>query len=160
LGAKKGSLGAQKLSNTCFNEIEKQAQAVDKMNAQEDLLSRAAPKEDVSSLRLAYKDLEIQMKKDEKMNMSGKKKAESERLGMGFGNSRSGISHSVTSDMQTIEQETPVTAKPRKKYGDDSDDSYFTSSSRLPNSSVKPTVERPCFRFKLPAETENKFNLN
>ena len=28
------------------------------------------------------------MKKDEKMNMSGKKKAESERLGMGFGNSR------------------------------------------------------------------------
>lgn len=55
LGAKKGSLGAQKLSNTCFNEIEKQAQAVDKMNAQEDLLSRAAPKEEsiVSSLRLA-----------------------------------------------------------------------------------------------------------
>ncbi|KAI4586085.1 hypothetical protein MJG53_003872 [Ovis ammon polii x Ovis aries] len=133
LGAKKGSLGAQKLSNTCFNEIEKQAQAVDKMNAQEDLLSRAAPKEEsiVSSLRLAYKDLEIQMKKDEKMNMSGKKKAESERLGMGFGNSRSGISHSVTSDMQTIEQETPITAKPRKKYGDDSDDSYFTSSSRF-----------------------------
>ena len=41
----------------------------------------------MSSLRLAYKDLEIQMKKDEKMNMSGKKKAESERLGMGFGNS-------------------------------------------------------------------------
>nr|XP_020732552.1 ADP-ribosylation factor GTPase-activating protein 3 [Odocoileus virginianus texanus] len=133
LGAKKGSLGAQKLSNTCFNEIEKQAQAVDKMNAQEDLLSRAAPKEEsiVSSLRLAYKDLEIHMKKDEKMNMSGKKKAESERLGMGFGNSRSGISHSVTSDMQTIEQETPITAKPRKKYGDDSDDSYFTSSSRF-----------------------------
>ncbi|KAM7243635.1 hypothetical protein CapIbe_004243 [Capra ibex] len=133
LGAKKGSLGAQKLSNTCFNEIEKQAQAVDKMNAQEDLLSRAAPKEEsiVSSLRLAYKDLEIQMKKDEKLNMSGKKKAESERLGMGFGNSRSGISHSVTSDMQTIEQETPITAKPRKKYGDDSDDSYFTSSSRF-----------------------------
>lgn len=46
------------------------------MNAQEDLLSRAAPKEEsiVSSLRLAYKDLEIQMKKDEKMNMSGKKR--------------------------------------------------------------------------------------
>lgn len=28
------------------------------------------------------------MKKDEKMNMSGKKKMESERLGMGFGNCR------------------------------------------------------------------------
>lgn len=42
----------------------------------------------------------------------------------------SGISHSVTSDMQTIEQETPIVAKPRKKYSDDSDDSYFISSSR------------------------------
>uniref|UniRef100_A0A667FJU7 ADP-ribosylation factor GTPase-activating protein 3 n=1 Tax=Lynx canadensis TaxID=61383 RepID=A0A667FJU7_LYNCA len=132
LGAKKGSLGAQKLANTCFNEIEKQAQAVDKMKEQEDLLASAAPKEEsiVSSLRLAYKDLEIQMKKDEKMNTSGKKKIESERLGMGFGNCRSGISHSVTSDMQTIEQETPIIAKSRKKYSDDSGDPYFTSSSR------------------------------
>ncbi|KAF3814332.1 hypothetical protein GH733_017490 [Mirounga leonina] len=132
LGAKKGSLGAQKVANTCFNEIEKQAQAVDKMKEQEDLLAGVAPKEEsvVSSLRLAYKDLEIQMKKDEKVNMSGKKKIESERLGMGFGNCRSGISHSVTSDMQTIEQETPIIAKPRKKYSDDNDDSYFTSSSR------------------------------
>nr|KAF6274062.1 ADP ribosylation factor GTPase activating protein 3 [Pipistrellus kuhlii] len=110
--------------------MEKQAQAVDKMKEQEDL-ARTAPKEDsiVSSLRLAYKDLELQMKKEEKMTVSGKTKAESERLGMGFGNCRSGISHSATSDMQTIEQETPVTAKPRKKYSDDSDDSYFTSSS-------------------------------
>uniref|UniRef100_A0A9L0THJ4 ADP-ribosylation factor GTPase-activating protein 3 n=1 Tax=Equus caballus TaxID=9796 RepID=A0A9L0THJ4_HORSE len=132
LGAKKGSLGAQKLSNTCFNEIEKQAQAVDKMKETEDVLARAAPNEEsiVSSLRLAYKDLEIQMKKDEKMNVSGKKKVDSERLGMGFGSSRSGISHSVTSDMQTIEQETPIIAKPRTKYNDDNDDSYFTSSSR------------------------------
>uniref|UniRef100_A0A8C8ZCW5 ADP-ribosylation factor GTPase-activating protein 3 n=1 Tax=Prolemur simus TaxID=1328070 RepID=A0A8C8ZCW5_PROSS len=132
LGAKKGSLGAQKLANTSFNEIEKQAQAVDKMKEQEDLLARAAPKEEsmVSSLRLAYKDLEIQMKKDEKMNVSGKNKVESERLGMGFGHGRSTISHSVTSDMQTIEQESPIMAKPRKKYTDDNDDSYFTSSSR------------------------------
>uniref|UniRef100_G3TYE8 ADP-ribosylation factor GTPase-activating protein 3 n=1 Tax=Loxodonta africana TaxID=9785 RepID=G3TYE8_LOXAF len=132
LGAKKGSLGAQKLASKSFNEIEKQAQAVDKMKEQEDLLARAAPKEEsiVSSLRLAYKDLEIQMKKDEKMNISGKKKIESERLGMGFGNCRSAISHSVTSDMQTIEQETPVMAKPRRKYSEDNDDSYFTSSSR------------------------------
>uniref|UniRef100_H0X124 ADP-ribosylation factor GTPase-activating protein 3 n=1 Tax=Otolemur garnettii TaxID=30611 RepID=H0X124_OTOGA len=117
LGAKKGSLGAQKLANTCFNEIEKQAQAVDKMKEQEDLLARAAPKEEsiVSSLRLAYKDLEIQMKKDEKMNISGRNKVQSERLGMGFGNCRSGISHSVTSDMQTIEQESPIMAKPMSR---------------------------------------------
>ncbi|XP_034804227.1 ADP-ribosylation factor GTPase-activating protein 3 isoform X3 [Pan paniscus] len=141
LGAKKGSLGAQKLTNTCFNEIEKQAQAADKMKEQEDL-AKAVPKEEsiVSSLRLAYKDLEIQMKKDEKMNISGKKNVDSDRLGMGFGNCRSGISHSVTSDMQTIEQESPIMAKPRKKYNDDSDDSYFTSSSR-PTARRKPDYE-------------------
>ncbi|KAM6162268.1 ADP-ribosylation factor GTPase-activating protein 3 isoform 2-T2 [Erethizon dorsatum] len=131
LGAKKGSLGAQKLANASFTEIEKQAQAVDRVKAQDDLRARAAPKEAsvMSSLRLAYKDLGIQMK-DEKVNMSGKKKAEAERLGMGLGNCRSGISHSVTSDMQTIEQESPTLAKPRKKFQEDNDDSYLTSSSR------------------------------
>ncbi|XP_045042736.2 ADP-ribosylation factor GTPase-activating protein 3 isoform X2 [Desmodus rotundus] len=88
LGAKKGSLGAQKLTNTCFNEIEKQAQAVDKMKEQEDL-ARTAPKEESI-----------------------------------------GVSHSATADMQTIEQETPVTAKPRRKHIEDGDEPCFTSSSR------------------------------
>lgn len=86
LGAKKGSLGAQKLANTSFNEIEKQAQAVDKMKEQEDLLARTASKEEsiVSSLRLAYKDLEIQMKKEEKMNMSGQKRWNQRDLAWGL----------------------------------------------------------------------------
>ncbi|XP_051016057.1 ADP-ribosylation factor GTPase-activating protein 3 [Acomys russatus] len=128
LGAKKGSLGAQKLTNTSFTEIERQAQAVDKRKEQEDL-ARGAPQEEsiVSSLRLAYKDLDIHMKKDEKLNLSGQKKAEAERLGMGFGSCRSGISHSVTSDMQTIEQESPTLAKPRRKYPEDPEESYFSS---------------------------------
>uniref|UniRef100_A0A8C6R3R3 ADP-ribosylation factor GTPase-activating protein 3 n=1 Tax=Nannospalax galili TaxID=1026970 RepID=A0A8C6R3R3_NANGA len=135
LGAKKGSLGAQKLTRTSFTEMEKQAQAVDKRKEQEDL-ARAVPKEEsvVSSLRLAYKDLEIHMKKDEKSNLSGQKKVEAERLGMGLGSCRSGISHSVTSDMQTIEQESPTLAKPRRKYQEDHEDSYFTSSSRYSES--------------------------
>ncbi|NXX93410.1 ARFG3 protein, partial [Centropus bengalensis] len=137
LGAKKGGLGAQKVSSQSFNEIEKQAQAVDKMKEQEDLHSgRKTEKEEplVSSLRLAYRDLDIKTK-EEKLNLSGKKKNELERLGMGFGSSRSGISHSVTSDMQTIEQETPAIAKPKKKYTDDVEDSYFSSSSRYYDSS-------------------------
>ncbi|XP_062990388.1 ADP-ribosylation factor GTPase-activating protein 3 isoform X2 [Elgaria multicarinata webbii] len=128
LGAKKGGLGAQKMSSKSFNEIEKQAQAVDKMK-EDKHASRRTEKEEplVSSLRLAYKDLEIQMK-EEKLNMAGKKKTEVDRLGMGFSSNRSAISHSVTSDMQIIEQETPTTAKPRKKYNDD-EDSYFSSPS-------------------------------
>ncbi|XP_019371271.1 PREDICTED: ADP-ribosylation factor GTPase-activating protein 3 isoform X2 [Gavialis gangeticus] len=40
-----------------------------------------------------------------------------------------GVSHSVVSDMQTIEQETPTVAKTKKKYVDEGDDSYFSSSS-------------------------------
>ncbi|XP_010157033.1 PREDICTED: ADP-ribosylation factor GTPase-activating protein 3, partial [Eurypyga helias] len=137
LGAKKGGLGAQKVSSQSFNEIEKQAQAVDKMKAQEDLHSgKKTEKEEplISSLRLAYRDLDIKTK-EEKLNLSGKKKSELERLGMGFGSNRSGISHSVTTDMQTIEQETPVMAKPKKKYTDDVEDSYFSSSSRYYDSS-------------------------
>ncbi|KFU97293.1 ADP-ribosylation factor GTPase-activating protein 3, partial [Pterocles gutturalis] len=137
LGAKKGGLGAQKVSSQSFNEIEKQAQAVDKMKEQEDLHSSKKTEKDeplVSSLRLAYRDLDIKTK-EEKLNLSGKKKDELERLGMGFGSSRSGISHSVTSDMQTIEQETPAIAKPKKKYTDDVEDSYFSSSSRYYDSS-------------------------
>uniref|UniRef100_A0A0F7Z742 ADP-ribosylation factor GTPase-activating protein 3 n=1 Tax=Micrurus fulvius TaxID=8637 RepID=A0A0F7Z742_MICFL len=121
---KKGKcgLGAQKLSSKSFNEIEKQAQAVDKLKE----AGKATEKEEplISSLRLAYKDLEIQMK-DEKLNVPGKKKTEIERLGMGFSNSRSGISHSVSSDMQIIQQETPTSGKSRKKYNDE-DDFYFS----------------------------------
>ncbi|KAM6092407.1 ADP-ribosylation factor GTPase-activating protein 3 isoform 2-T2 [Theristicus caerulescens] len=137
LGAKKGGLGAQKVSSQSFNEIEKQAQAVDKRKEQEDLhSSKKTEKEEplVSSLRLAYRDLDIKTKED-KLILSGKKKNELERLGMGFGSNRSGISHSVTSDMQTIEQETPAIAKPKKKYTDDVEDSYFSSNSRYYDSS-------------------------
>ncbi|XP_019371272.1 PREDICTED: ADP-ribosylation factor GTPase-activating protein 3 isoform X3 [Gavialis gangeticus] len=131
LGAKKAGLGAQKMSSQSFNEFEKQAQAVDKLKEQEGLpISKRSEKEEplVLSLRLTYKDLEIQ-RKDEKLNLTGKKKYEIERLGMGFGSNRSGVSHSVVSDMQTIEQETPTVAKTKKKYVDEGDDSYFSSSS-------------------------------
>ncbi|NWX88363.1 ARFG3 protein, partial [Nothoprocta ornata] len=138
LGAKKGGLGAQKVSSQSFNEMEKQAQAVDKMKEHEDLhIGKKTEKEEplVSSLRLAYRDLDIKTK-DEKLNLSDKKKSELERLGIGFGSNRSGISHSVISDMQTIEQESPTIAKPKKKYSDEVEDSYFSSSSRYYDSSA------------------------
>lgn len=52
-----------------------------------DLTSMCFPNS-VSSLRLAYKDLEIHVKKDENPNLRGQKKVEAERLGMGFGSCR------------------------------------------------------------------------
>lgn len=132
LGAKRAGLGAQKVSGKSFSEIEKQAQAVDKLKEQE--LASAPKKTEepvVASLRLAYQELEIQKKKEEEKlkRLPASKKAEAERLGMGFG-SRSGISHSVISDMQTIEQEAPRGSKPKKIYQEEEPDDFFSSSSR------------------------------
>lgn len=44
----------------------------------------------VASMRLAYKELEIDRKMEEKkiQNLQGKKKEQAERLGMGFGQRR------------------------------------------------------------------------
>ena len=44
----------------------------------------------VASMRLAYKELEIDRKMEDKkiQNMEGKKREQAERLGMGFGNRR------------------------------------------------------------------------
>lgn len=44
----------------------------------------------VASMRLAYKELEIDRKMEEKKlkNLEGKKREQAERLGMGFGNRR------------------------------------------------------------------------
>ncbi|XP_053575074.1 ADP-ribosylation factor GTPase-activating protein 3 [Bombina bombina] len=132
LGAKKGGLGAQKVSSKSFSEIEKHAHAADKQKEQE--LANTSKKQEepvVTSLRLAYQQLEIQKQKDDdKMrNMPAKKKADAERLGMGFGN-RSGISHSVLAEMQMIEQEAPKNVKSKKLYQEEESEDFFFSSSR------------------------------
>uniref|UniRef100_A0A8C5M924 ADP-ribosylation factor GTPase-activating protein 3 n=1 Tax=Leptobrachium leishanense TaxID=445787 RepID=A0A8C5M924_9ANUR len=132
LGAKKAGLGAQKVSGKSFSEIEKHAQAADKLKEKEAVPVRQKPDEDmVSSLRLAYKELEIQKHKEEEKlkHMPAKKKAEAERLGMGFGN-RSGISHSVGSDMKIIEQEAPKNMKSKKMYQEEEPEDFFSRSSR------------------------------
>ncbi|XP_061831156.1 ADP-ribosylation factor GTPase-activating protein 2 isoform X2 [Nerophis lumbriciformis] len=112
LGAKRG-LGAQKVSSNNFTEVEKQAQVAEKLREEQAAEAKKQAEESiVASMRLAYKELEIDRKLEEKKlkNMEGKKREQAERLGMGFGN-RSAVSHSVMSEMQVIEQETPVGAK-------------------------------------------------
>uniref|UniRef100_A0A672ZQ43 ADP-ribosylation factor GTPase-activating protein 3 n=1 Tax=Sphaeramia orbicularis TaxID=375764 RepID=A0A672ZQ43_9TELE len=136
LASKKGGLGAQKVSSQSFSEVEKKAQAADKLREKEE--SVAGPKKNIQpdesiapSLRLAYKDLEEQRKREEKKlkNLEGKKKEQAERLGMGLG-IRSGVSHSVTSDMHLIQQESPQgikTNKSRRFTEEDDDEGSFSS---------------------------------
>lgn len=111
MGAKKG-FGATKVK-TNFDEIEREAELADvnrkkaAADAEQATVQLAEQKEkQLASMRLAYQDLSLQQKKQQdKLKQVDPKKAEQiERLGMGFG-SRSGISHSALTDMQTIEQE-------------------------------------------------------
>ncbi|XP_051976946.1 ADP-ribosylation factor GTPase-activating protein 3-like [Xyrauchen texanus] len=119
-GGRKGGLGAQKVSSASFSAQHKRAQAEEKST--EDFT--------VPSLSVSYESLELQRKRDEQqMNcLQGNKKEQAERLGMGFGG-RSGMSHSVMEDMQTIKQETPSAAvsSPSSRTYEDDDDTRFSS---------------------------------
>ncbi|XP_053097618.1 ADP-ribosylation factor GTPase-activating protein 3 [Pangasianodon hypophthalmus] len=142
LGAKKGGLGAQKVSSQSFSVQEKRAQAVDKLREESATEKSTKPEEPVvTSLRLAYQDLELQRKRDEEKmrGLEGKKKEQAERLGMGF-SSRSGVSHSVLADMQTIQQETPTLAQSSsrsRKYSEDDEEEegyfFIRTSSKFTN---------------------------
>ncbi|MEQ2280878.1 hypothetical protein AMECASPLE_024666 [Ameca splendens] len=138
LASKKGGLGAQKVSSKSFSELEKAAQAADKLREKEEssgagVKRNITPEESIApSMRLAYKDLEQQRKVEEQKlkGLEGKKKEQAERLGMGLG-IRSGVSHSVMSDMHIIQQETPLGAKSTKGRRFTEEDEYEgTFSSR------------------------------
>ncbi|XP_041709244.1 ADP-ribosylation factor GTPase-activating protein 3 isoform X1 [Coregonus clupeaformis] len=165
LGAKKGGLGGKKVSKQSFCDLEKKAQAVDKINERDTAptttKNRPQPAGESigASMRLAYKDLEEQQRSNrEKMKgMGEKKKEQAERLGMGFG-SRSGVSHSVLSDMHTIQQESPVGSKqPTKsrryteKEEEETDEGSFTSRMSMTSSMTK---------FDDPTESSDKFFSN
>uniref|UniRef100_A0A8C9Z199 ADP-ribosylation factor GTPase-activating protein 3 n=1 Tax=Sander lucioperca TaxID=283035 RepID=A0A8C9Z199_SANLU len=120
LASKKGGLGAQKVSSKSFSDLEKKAQAADKLREKEESTGASKksnrPEESISpSLRLACKDFEQQRKMEEKKlkGLEGNRKEQAERLGMGLG-MRSGVSHSVTSDMHMIQQESPLGTKTTK----------------------------------------------
>ncbi|PIK56792.1 ADP-ribosylation factor GTPase-activating protein 2 [Apostichopus japonicus] len=143
LGVKKG-LKAQKVK-TNFDEIESAAQQADKMREEkvfkeqkQKVQSKEEEEAKLASMRLAYKDMDIEMKKrEETLKKEDPNKAKQmERLGMGFG-SRGGISHSAISDMQTIEQVNPVKSKGRKARNQDFFDDYEPKYSSRSSSRYK-----------------------
>ncbi|XP_072565008.1 ADP-ribosylation factor GTPase-activating protein 3-like isoform X1 [Paramormyrops kingsleyae] len=145
MATKKGGLGAQKVSGQSFSEQEKRAQAVDKLREhRESTAKMISPAEEniASSMLLAYKDLETQRKKEEsKMkNLEGKKKEQVERLGMGLG-SRSGVSHSVLSDMHIIQQEAPsvIQTSRGRKYTEEEDGTFSRLSPKYTDEPAEPS---------------------
>ncbi|XP_028255867.1 ADP-ribosylation factor GTPase-activating protein 3 [Parambassis ranga] len=136
LASKKGGLGAQKVSSQSFSELEKKAQAADKLREKEESSAAAkktAPSNEsiAPSMRLAYKEIEQQRKIEEQKlkGLEGKKREQAERLGMGLG-IKSGVSHSVMSDMHIIQQENPLgakTTKARHFAEEDEDEGAFSS---------------------------------
>ncbi|XP_021355373.1 ADP-ribosylation factor GTPase-activating protein 2-like isoform X2 [Mizuhopecten yessoensis] len=115
-GARKGKsgMGAQRVKAN-FTEIESRAQQLDQeretLAANQAVVEARTNEEQekqMASMRLAYKDMSVQRKKEEeKLKVTDPKKAaQYERLGMGFVGNRE-FSHSAISDMQTIEQSQP-----------------------------------------------------
>uniref|UniRef100_A0A7N8XAZ6 ADP-ribosylation factor GTPase-activating protein 3 n=1 Tax=Mastacembelus armatus TaxID=205130 RepID=A0A7N8XAZ6_9TELE len=166
LASKKGGLGAQKVSSQSFSELEKKAQAADKLREKEDSVvstkKNIQPEESIApSLRLAYKDLEQQRKLEEQKlkGLDGKKKEQAERLGMGLG-IRSGVSHSVTTDMHIIqllsrfEDQTETSDSFSSRWGDGSDSGGWMKESKKPepdiylSSAISRLDERPTSRRK------------
>uniref|UniRef100_A0A1B0FB98 Arf-GAP domain-containing protein n=1 Tax=Glossina morsitans morsitans TaxID=37546 RepID=A0A1B0FB98_GLOMM len=112
LGARRaGGMGATKVK-TNFAEIEQRANMANQIKDGISLITPEKPMtteeelESVASMRLAYQDLSLQKNREEaKLKTIDPLKAKQmERLGMGFNLKGADISHSVLSDMETIQQ--------------------------------------------------------
>eukprot|EP00794_Sanderia_malayensis_P013014 gene13014-14354_t len=108
-GAKKKGLGATKVASN-FAEIESEAQQLDKMkeniNKEDSSSAASAASSDVqlTSSSFQYKTASM-IKEEEKLKqLDPKKAAQMQRLGMGLAGHRSGIGHSASDSMNTVEQ--------------------------------------------------------
>lgn len=117
IGSKK-VLGATKVK-TNFADIEERANLANQMKEPviEKKLTEEEEVEAMTSVRLAYQDLSLKKQKEEDRlkNLDPNKAKQMERLGMAY-NIKGSVSHSMMSDMQTIDQgQTPI-VKSSKNY--------------------------------------------
>lgn len=140
IGSKK-SLGATKVK-TNFADIEERANLANQMKEPvvEKKQTAEEEAETMTSVRLAYQDLSMKRQKEEDRlkHLDPNKAKQMERLGMAF-NIKGGVSHSMMSDMKTIDQgQAPVSVKSSSKnYERESskNDSIFDEYSTFTSSS-------------------------
>lgn len=147
IGAKKG-LGATRVK-TNFADIEQRATMANQMK--EPIVERKMTDEEenetLTSVRLAYQDLSIKKQKEEDRlkTVDPNKAKQMERLGMGFGNR--GVSHSMLTDMQTINQDqAPVNIKAPSKSDNNSKSDFFDDYSTSMYSSSSTSSSKHDFR--------------
>lgn len=140
-GAKKTGFGAQRV-NTNFADVERDAEIAERIKFSEKSVTPIEPsvggdeKEPLSS-KFTYEEICMEQKKiEEELKLSSTKKADQiDRLGIGF-NRRQDISHSILSDMESLEVSSPV-KKPssfmldKLEKHDDEFEEFYTFSQPL-----------------------------
>lgn len=147
IGAKKG-LGATRVK-TNFADIEQRATLANQMKEPvvERKMTNEEESETLTSVRLAYQDLSIKKQKEEDRlkTLDPNKAKQMDRLGMGFGNR--GVSHSMLTDMQTINQDqAPVTFKAPSKSENNSKSDFFDDYSTSMYSSSSTNSSKQDYR--------------
>lgn len=165
---KKKGFGAQKVS-TDFNEIERNVQEQEKLREQQvfqELKTREENEKQLekqmAGLKFAYQDINKQREVEEaRLKQSNPQKAEQmERLGMGFG-SRSGVSHSAMTEMQTIQQEGVTSTRNislAAKNRDFFDDYGTSSSSSSSGFNTRSKLDDDLFKPKSTSKTADTFS--
>jgi ADP-ribosylation factor GTPase-activating protein 2/3 len=135
-GVKKG-LGATKVK-TNFADLEQRVSMADqKREAPEKKMTEDEQVEAITSMRLAYEDLSVkQQREEDRLKAVDPNKAKQmERLGMGFNNRGSTISHSAVSDMQTMHQDVSPKFSTKSYERDTSSDFFDDYTTSMYNSS-------------------------
>uniref|UniRef100_H3BI83 ADP-ribosylation factor GTPase-activating protein 2 n=1 Tax=Latimeria chalumnae TaxID=7897 RepID=H3BI83_LATCH len=131
LSAKKG-LGAQKVSSQSFCEVERQAQVAEKLREQQAAEAKKYAEESMNEQliqsytgRVNHKFCVVQHY--DSSFIANSSNITTEPLYTSFLAVLSSVSHSVISEMQLIEQETPISAKSGRSKLDIFEDTGFTS---------------------------------
>lgn len=103
--------------NTNFSELESRAQQLDKDKEKAALMNAKEAEAELISPNLAYNPVNFKKEEEKLRHSDPKKAAQLERLGMGFGGAKKGMTtpgrgHTASAEMATVEQVRPTKTQP------------------------------------------------